>query len=136
MQVNAHLHFQGECEAAFRFYERLLGGRIVTMLTYSSSPAAGDVPAEWADKILHATLEIGGHRLMGADTPPGRFQKPQGFAVTLGLQDAAEAERIFQALSAGGAVQLSLQETFWAQRFGMLVDRYGIPWMINCGRAA
>jgi PhnB protein len=73
---------------------------------------------------------------MGADAPPDHYKKPQGFSVTLGLTDKAEAERIFQALAESGTVQTPLQETFWAVRFGMLIDRFGIPWMINCGQAA
>lgn len=136
MQLNSHLHFDGQCERAFRFYEQVLGGKIVAMLTHEASPMAAQVPPEWRGKILHATLDVGGQILMGADAPPDHYQKPQGFAVTVGIKDPAEAERVFRALSENGTVQMSLQETFWAMRFGMLVDRYGIPWMINCGKPA
>ena len=136
MQLNPHLNFNGQCEAAFKFYAQSLGGKIEFILPHEGSPIADQVPAEWRKKILHATLVVGGHVLTGADAQPDHYQKPQGFSVTLGLQDTAEAERIFQALAENGTVQMPMQETFWAARFGMAVDRFGIPWMINCGKAA
>ena len=112
------------------------GGKIECVMTYESRPAEYPVPAEWRKKILHASLMVGDQVLMGADAPPDRYQKPQGFSVTLGLRDQAEAERIFTALAEKGTVEMALQETFWAIRFGVLVDRFGIPWTINCERPA
>jgi PhnB protein len=94
------------------------------------------VPSEWRNKILHARLVIGDQVLMGSDAPPEHYQKPQGFSVSIGLKDTAEAERIFHALAEKGTVQMPIQETFWAARFGMLVDQFGTPWMINCEKAA
>ena len=135
MQLNPYLSFNGQCEAAFKFYERCLGGKIEYMMTYESRPGEYPVPPEWDKKILHVTLKVGEQALMGADVPPGRYQKPQGFSLTLGLKDPAEAERIFKALAEEGTVEMELQETFWAVRFGVLVDRFGIPWTINCERA-
>jgi len=135
MQLNPYLSFNGQCEAAFKFYEQCLGGRIECLMPYESRPADEyPVPADWRKKILHATLRVGDQVLMGADAPPDRYQKPQGFSVTLGLKDQAEAERIFNALAEKGAVEMPLQETFWAVRFGVLTDRFGIPWTINCER--
>jgi len=134
MRLNPHLDFNGDCEVAFEFYEKCLGGNITFMMPYAGSPAAGHVPADWQDKILHATLMVGDQMLQGADAPPPHFQKPQGFSVTLTLNDPVEAERIFTALSENGTVQMPLQETFWAARFAMLVDRFGTPWMINCAK--
>jgi PhnB protein len=136
MQLIAHLNFSGQCANAFTFYERCLGGEIVTMLTHGDSPIAEQVPPEWRNAILHATLRIGDTVLMGCDVPPDHFAKPQGFSVTIGLDDPAEADRIFQALCEHATVRMPIQETFWALRFGMLVDQFGIPWMINCGRPA
>jgi len=136
VQLNPHLHFNGECEAAFKFYEECLGGKITFMMPHEGTPIADQVPAEWRNKILHASLKVGDEVLMGADAPPDHYRKPQGFSVTLGMKDPAEAERIFHALAENGTVQMPLQETFWAARFGMLIDRFGIPWMINCGQAA
>ena len=133
MQWNPYLTFDGQCEAAFQFYEQCLGGKIVTMMTYGDSPMAEQAPPGWRQKILHATFVLDGQTLGGADVPPEYYQKAQGLSVALNLNDAAEAERIFLALAEDGVVQMPLQQTFWAARFGMLVDRFGTPWMINCG---
>jgi len=132
MRWNPYLTFNGQCEAAFRFYERCLGGKITFRMTYGDSPMAGQTPAEWHEKILHATFEREGQVLAGVDVMPVSYQTPQGFSVSLNLADAAEAERIFTALAEGGMVQMPLEETFWAKRFGLVTDRFGTPWMINC----
>ena len=97
---------------------------------------ADQVPAEWRQQILHARLTVGDEVLMGSDAPPERYKQPQGISVSLNTKDTSEAERIFHALAENGTVQMPLQETFWAVRFGMLVDRFGTPWMINCEQAA
>ena len=136
MQLNPHLNFNGQCEAAFKFYEKCLGGTIEGMFLWEGTPAAKQVPAEWGSKVLHVTLKAGGEVLMGADIPPDRYQKPQGFSVTVGVTDPAEAERIFHALAENGQVTMPIQKTFWAARFGMLVDQFGIPWMVNCEQTA
>lgn len=132
MQLIPYLTFNGECEAAFKFYEACLGAKIVTMLNHEGTPAEGHVPKEWLKKIMHARLSLNGQFLMGSDGPSDRYEKPQGFSVTLQITDPAEAERVFKSLSEDGQIRMPLQETFWAARFGMLVDRFGIPWMINC----
>lgn len=136
MQLNPYLNFNGQCEAAFKFYERCLGGKIEFMLTHGESPMAQQVPAEWRNKVMHARLVVGDKVLMGSDAPPDRYEGPKGFCVSLGIDTPAEAERIFKALAENGTVQMALQETFWGLRFGMLVDAFGIPWMINCERPA
>ena len=135
MQLNPYLTFNGQCEAAFKFYEQCLGGKIIAMVPHAGTPAEEHVPAEWRNKILHASLTIGNEVLMGSDAPPDRYEESKGFSVTLGANDPAEAERIFNALAEKGTVQMPLEQTFWAARFGMLVDRFGIPWMINCEKA-
>lgn len=134
-QLNPYLNFNGQCEAAFKFYEQCFSGKDLMLMRFGESPMANDVPADFRDKIMHAHLNIGNSALLGSDAPPERFQKPQGFYVCYGLNDPAEAERIFKALSEGGNVQMPLQQTFWAARFGMLMDRFGIQWMINCEKA-
>jgi PhnB protein len=136
MQLNAYLNFNGQCEAAFKFYEKCLGGKIVAMGRFEDMPEGGGVSPEWRSKIMHAQLDAGGAVLMGSDAPNDRYQNPQGFSVSLQTNDPAEADRVFNALSENGAVGLPIQETPWASRFGMLVDRYGIPWMVNCQKAA
>ena len=136
MQLNPILTFNGQCEEAFKFYQQCLGGNIQTMMTWGDSPMADQVPSEWRDKIIHTTLIVGETTLMGGDAPPDRYEEPRGFSVTININDPAEAERIFHALSEDGTVTMPLQQTFWAARFGMVVDRFGIPWMVNCGQAA
>ena len=132
MQLNPYLLFNGQCEAAFKFYEKCLGGKIEAMLTHEGTPAEQDVPPEWRKKILHARLTVGDQVLMASDAPPERYEKPQGFSVSLNVNTPAEAERIFHALAEKGKVQMPLAQTFWAIRFGMCVDQFGIPWMVNC----
>jgi PhnB protein len=131
-KLNPHLTYNGQCEAAFQLYERCLGGKIVTMLTWGNSPMADQVPADWRVKIVHATLAVGESVLYGADVLPEQYHPPSGIHLVLGLDDPAEAERIFEGLSEGGTVQMPLQKTFWAVRFGTLLDRFGISWEINC----
>jgi PhnB protein len=132
MQVHPYLVFNGQCEEAFRFYEKVLGGKIVAMLTHKGTPAEAHVPAEWRDKILHTRLDVGDCMLMGSDAPPDRFEKAAGFSVSLQVKDPAEADRLFNALAEKGENRMPIDKTFWSPRFGMLVDRFGIPWMINC----
>jgi PhnB protein len=136
MQMNAYLTFSGQCEAAFKFYAEVLGGEIIAMLPHEGTPMAEHVPAEWRSKIIHARMMVGDKVLMGSDAPPDRFEKMQGFSVTLGIDDPAEAERVFHALAANGTVRMPIGETFWAVRFGVLVDQFGTPWMINCEKPA
>jgi PhnB protein len=135
MRLNPHLAFNGQCEAAFRLYEKLFAGEITLLLTYGSSPITSTAPG-MEDKILHATLKIGDQVLTGADVPPERYEKPQGFAVQLNIDDPSEAEQIFHTLAEGGIVQFPIQPTFWATRYGILTDPFGTPWEINCGRAS
>jgi PhnB protein len=132
MQLSPYLLFNGQCEAAFKFYAECLGGKIEAMMTHAGTPAEQQVPAEWRDKILHARLTVGDNVLMASDAPPGRYEQPKGFSVSIQINDRAEAERIFNALSENGTVQMPFEQTFWAAGFGMCVDRFGIPWMVNC----
>lgn len=132
MQVTAYLHFNGDCEAALKFYERALGGKIDCLIRYEGTPAEQQAPAEFHNKVLHGRLNLNGQVIMASDCPPGRYHKPQGFAITLGVSDAGEAERVFNSLAGDGSVTMPIQETFWAVRYGMVTDRFGTPWMINC----
>jgi len=136
MQMNPYLSFNGDCEAAFKFYERCLGGQIVMMLTHGDAPTAERIPSEWRHKIMHARLNLGDRTLMGSDSPPEYFTETKGFYVQLGIDDPAEAERVFHALAENGKVTMPFEQTFWAFRFGMLVDQFGVPWMVNCEKSA
>ena len=100
-------------------------------MTYGDAPLSEEIPSEQRDRIIHANLTVGGMVLMGSDTLPDDFKKPQGFSVNLQFDDLVEAEWIFQKLAENGTVNMPFQETFWSTGFGMLVDRFGTPWMIN-----
>ncbi|HKE94354.1 MAG TPA: VOC family protein [Povalibacter sp.] len=132
MHLSPHLTFRGECETAFRFYEQTFGGTIITRVTYGESPQARETPPHWHDKIVHASLTVGGQLLNGVDLQPEQYEPPRGFYVLLGVDYPERAERIFNALAENGVVRMPLQQTFWAKRFGVVVDRFGIPWEINC----
>ena len=132
MQLNPYLSFNGKCEEAFKYYEKVLGGKVAMMMKYEGSPMADQTPREWRDKVMHARLIVGDEVLMGSDAPPDRYEPMKGITVTLGVDEPSDAERIFGALAEGGTVQMPIQQTFWAARFGMLTDRFGTPWMINC----
>ncbi|HEY6253770.1 MAG TPA: VOC family protein [Candidatus Angelobacter sp.] len=136
MLLNPYLLFNGQCEAAFKFYEKLLGGKIEALLTHESAPPSSHIPPDWSKKIMHASLRINGQSLMGSDAPPNYYEQPKGFSVSLHFKDAKEGERVFNSLAENGQIKMPFQETFWALRFGMLVDRFGIPWMINCEKPA
>lgn len=136
MKLVSYLFFDGNCEEAFRYYEKHLGGKIKAMLPHEGSPAEGHVPAEWKNKIMHACLTVGDAMLMGSDSPPAYSEKPQGFRVAIQIDDPEEGERIFNALADGGTVVTAYEETFWAKRFGMVNDRFGAPWMVNCAPEA
>lgn len=130
MRISIHLWFDGQCEVAFGCYHRLLGGQITTMLRYGDSPLADTVEPRWHDRILHATLRLGDQELLGADVMPEVYARPRGFSALLSLQGLAEAKRVFDALAEGGSIQMPLQRTFWSEGFGVLTDRFGVPWEI------
>ncbi len=133
MQISPYLNFPGDCAEAFAFYAKLLGGTIEMSTTHGDTPMANQVAPEWHEKIMHIQMKTAdGFTLMGSDAPPAYYNKPQGFSVSLQMNDPAEAERIYAALAEKGEVRMELQKTFWAERFAMLSDRFGTPWIINC----
>jgi PhnB protein len=131
MEIAPYLIFNGDCRTAFNFYEQLLGGKIEFSMTYGESPAAGESSPDMKDKIIHVRLNVRGQTLMGSDAHGGRYEKPQGTWVSLMVDNAADAERIFKGLSENGSTVMALQKTFWAEAFGMCVDRFGMMWMVN-----
>lgn len=136
MQALPYLNFDGNCREAFDFYAKTLGGNIVALHTYGMMPD-GYCPPGAGDLIMHVRLDLGDGTLMGSDCPPSMpADKPQGFAVSIHPSDVAEGERIFNALAEGGSVTMPYAPTFWAAGFGMVTDRFGIPWMINVEAAA
>ena len=132
MQIALYLSFAGECEEAFKFYEQCLGGQIGALFRYAGSPMEDQAPEGWKDKVMHGSLTVGDQVLMGADVAPKAYENPKGFTLSIQIKSVTDAERIFHALAEGGMILLPLEKTFWAERFGMLVDRFGIPWQINC----
>ncbi len=132
MNLAPYLHFDGRCAEAFAFYAKCLDGAVTMAMTYGGSPMADQVPAEMADKVMHAELTAGTTHLMGSDSPPGRYHAPQGFSISVAPPNTQAAERVFTALSEHGRVDMPLQQTFWAARFGTLTDQFGISWMVNC----
>lgn len=136
MQMNPYLSFNGQCEAAFTFYERCFGGQLGAIFRYAGSPMASQVPEDWQDKVMHGSLTVGGQVLMGGDVVLAAYEAPKGFSLSLQMTSTSEAERIFHELAKEGRVTVPLEKTFWAARFGMVVDRFGIPWLINCEESA
>jgi PhnB protein len=136
MKVITYLSFPGSCEEAFAVYATVLGGRLGEIFRYRGSPMADQAPADWQDKVMHGNLTLGDQELMGSDVVPEQYEVPSGFTLSVQLDDTVEAERIFGALSEQGRIVMPLEQTFWAARFGMVVDRFGIPWTVNCDESA
>jgi PhnB protein len=133
MQLISYLIFDGKAEAAFKFYEQCLRGKITTLMRFGEAPGCENMPTETRDSLIHVRLEIGDQVLMASDCPPDRpYEGIKGCSVSIAVDSIAEGERIFNALKEGGTVQMPYEKTFWAARFGMLVDQFGVPWMINC----
>lgn len=132
-QLNAYLSFDGRCAEAMRFYAQALDARIETLLTVRESPMAADSPPEVQDQVMHAYLVGPGFSLMAGDAMGMPWQGVHGVAMTLNYDTVEEATRRFAALAEGGTVTMPLAESFWAQAFGMLTDRFGVPWIVNGG---
>jgi PhnB protein len=132
VKLAVHLTFAGHCADAFRFYQRVLGGTDLRTFRWGDAPGSSDMPADW---LVHASLTLGGYELMGADVATAQYERPRGFYVYHAVATRADAERIFAALSDGGSVVMPLSQTFWSPCFGVLVDRYGVPWEITATAA-
>ena len=130
MKLITYINYGGNCEQAFRFYEVHLGGKIVALVRHKEQPDSKNVPAGWENAVLNARMTIGETELMGADIPPERFQPMRSAYLTLLVDSAKEAERIYELLSEGGQIFMKMEETFFATRFAMLRDRFGTSWMI------
>ena len=130
--LNVYLTFPGTCEQALSFYETVFHGKRESLMKHGETPMKEHVSADWQDKVIHAVLRIGDGSLMASDAPPQMYKTPQGFSVSI-ILSVDEAERVFPLLADGGKIAMALQETFWAQRFGSVTDRFGTPWMITGG---
>lgn len=137
MNLVSYLFFKDNAAEAFDFYKRCLDGEIVGTVTFGDMPDCPDMPASAKGLIANICLKAGESMLMASDCPPGApFEPMQGCAVAIGIEGAADAERVFAALSEGGTITMPIAETSWAERFGMFTDRFGIKWMVNCDRPA
>ena len=132
MRISIHLMFDGDCAAAFELYQKLLGGELTTMMKFGDSPLADTVEPRYRDRILHATLRLGEQELLGADVLPSDYRRPQGFSILLSQPTTADAKRVFNTLAEGGRVHMAFQKVFWAEGFGVVVDRYGVSWEVTC----
>ncbi|OGN42890.1 MAG: hypothetical protein A2623_08935 [Caulobacterales bacterium RIFCSPHIGHO2_01_FULL_70_19] len=135
MKIVTSLSFNGQCREAFEFYAKALGGRITAAMPYSDAPPEMPVGDRYREWLMHCWLEVGDQALMGADMDvdwaPNVDKPKNGFDVTLHTQDKAEAQRWFEQLSEGGRVVMAFNETFWSPGHGSLIDRFGVPWMVN-----
>ncbi|RTR02897.1 VOC family protein [Halomonas nitroreducens] len=136
MTMTPYLMLDGCCESAFRFYADCLGGRIGALMRYAEAPPDAQLPHADPERVMHVRLEVADWVLMGSDTPAGGTAPAGGVWLNLAVESPERAEAVFAALGQAGEVQMPLQETFWAERFGMLVDRFGIPWMVSCEKEA
>jgi PhnB protein len=135
--LDSYLFFDGQCAEAMRFYERTLGGRMESLMTYAQSPDPAACPPGDKDRVMHASVVLpDGRMLMASDSPAGMHKPMAGFALALNYPTADEARKVFDALSAGGSVMMPMGKTFWTEAFGMLTDRFGTPWMVGGGAQA
>jgi len=132
--LEPYLIFDGNCADAMRFYERTLGGKLEALMTFGESPVRDQVPPGAAGRVMHARLVIGDRALMASDGMLGEpYEGMKSFSVTLYYPAVDEAKRVFNALAEGGKVNMPMDKTFWAEAFGMLVDRFGTPWFVSGG---
>ncbi len=131
MKIGFHLNFCGDCQEALEFYRDILGGELY-LLKYKDSPSSDSVQAEWQEKIVHAGLKTQTIEIVGADLRPDQEVAYQGFQLLIQVLSIDEAKRLYSLLSEGGEIIFPLQETFWSPCYGILNDKFGIPWEINC----
>lgn len=133
MSLAFHINFKDQCQEAFEYYAAILDGKIGTMLQFKDSPAAAMASSDRQNKILHANINIAGVEIAGADVETEQYQAPRGFFILLGASTEEKVNSIFTQLASGGTVILPPQKTFWSPCYAIVVDRFGVPWKINCG---
>jgi PhnB protein len=131
MQLHTYLNYGGNCEEAFKFYEKHLGGKITFLMRHGEQPAPQSVPPGWERAVLHARMNLGNTELLGADIPRDRFQPMRSAYLSLEFDSDKDADRVYGLLSEGGEIFMAMQETFFASRFAMLRDRFGTSWMLT-----
>lgn len=131
MSISPYLFFDGTCREAVNAYADIFGGEIVMMMTFGDAPAEENMPPEIKDLVMHVTIKIGDAMLMASDDMPGKSVKPASTHVMASLPTVAEAKSAFERLSDGGDVKMPFDKTFWAEGFGVVIDKWGTPWMIG-----
>ena len=132
MKLIPYLTFNGDATEAFERYAEIFGGDFAYRLTFGESPFASKMPPDTHDKVMNGRLRIGGNMLMASDNHQGNYEPPNGVSLSVQVGELGEAKRIFEELAEGGDVKMPFEKTFWAEGFGMVVDRFGISWMVNC----
>lgn len=132
MRLNVYLNFLGQCEEALGVYEAALGGEISAMVKVAGTPAEPHYPADMKNNVLHGCLTLDNMDIMASDCPPSMYVKPANTAICINLDDENKAERLFKELSKDGAVLMPFEQTFFAKKYGMFTDRFGVSWMVHC----
>jgi PhnB protein len=134
--VETYLTFYGNCADALSYYEKTIGANVEFKMTFGESPMGAETPPDFTSRIMHSSMVINGQRIMASDNMPGQPNEGMhGFTLCLVYDSVAEGEKVFDALAAGGKVGMPMQETFWVERWGSLVDKFGTPWMVNAGKS-
>lgn len=136
MKLSLHINFDGRCEEAFAFYADNLGGVIGHIFRYSDSPKTQPAHENWQHKILHGNISIANIDITGADISPEQYKVPQGFSLRLALASAEKTQSVFELLKEEGTVSMPLQKTFWSPCYGVVVDKFGVSWELNCAVGA
>ncbi|WP_137819942.1 VOC family protein [Pseudomonas sp. 2FG] len=135
MRIEPYLFFNGRCDEALQFYTQALGAKVTLLMRFKDAPEQEGMPQVDPDKVMHANLQIGGSQVMASDGMCSGTQAFNGFNLSISTHSLEQAEQVFAALAEGGQVGMPLQKTFWASAFGMLTDRFGVGWMVNCEAA-
>lgn len=133
MELEPYLFFEGNCEDALNFYREVFGGEIASLNRYAGSPMEKEIPPDFGSKVMHASFIAGSVKFMAADTPPGMHAGPGRVSLSVASNEGASAERVFNRLSEGGDVRMPWSDVFWGGKFGMVTDRFGVPWMVSGG---
>ena len=131
MRLEPYLFFNGRTEEALAFYQKALGAQTLSVLQFKDSPEGVNATPEWLDKVMHATFRIGSSLIMASDGVNATPQVFSGFSISIAADDVESGQKMFAALSEGGDVRMAWQQTFWTSGFGMVSDRFGIPWMVT-----
>jgi PhnB protein len=134
MPIQAYVNYNGRCDEAIAFYKQALGAEVEMVMRFRESPdpcPEGMLPANWDDKVMHSSMRIGDSVLMASDGMSSTPPKYDGITLSLQARTTDEADRLFNALADGGQVVMPIGPTFWSPKFGMVKDRFGVPWMVN-----